>query len=86
MEWAQEGERENIKMGDTFDLTIQSVQPLTYNHSPVISLVGAVLRRTVKECERSYLEVHAVKCYMNVEFGSDPPGKINQGKLPKADF
>lgn len=56
MEWAQEGERETIKMGDTFDLTIQSVQPLTYNHSPVISLVGAVLRQTVKECDANYFK------------------------------
>lgn len=23
-----------MKMGETFDQTVQSVQPLTYNHSP----------------------------------------------------
>ena len=59
-----------MKMGETFGLTIQSVQPSTYYHSPfIISPMGCSSLIGVKRMQKFLIDA-CTECYMNVEFGS----------------
>ena len=60
----------NMKMGETFGLTIRSVQLSAYNRSPcIISPMGCSSLIGVKRMQKFLIDA-CTECCMNVEFGS----------------